>query len=83
MPIVLTLRPVVPTVEAWQFRGQPKAEWPAWVVGDLVNFGTELVHERPSGRQVVYWGEWLVRFPGGDVWWFTEEEMHASFGEAG
>jgi hypothetical protein len=80
MAVVLHLKPQVPTVEAWQFRGQSEAEWPEWVDGTLANFGSELRHERPSGRQIVYWGEWLVRMPQGDVWWFTDDEMHTNFG---
>ncbi len=85
MPTILHLKPIVPTVEAWQFRGQPQTEWPTWVIGKSVNFGSELLHDRKSGRQIVYWGEWLVKVSeeADGVWWFSDEEMHASFGEAG
>jgi hypothetical protein len=81
MPTVLTLRPVVPTVEAWQFCGQPEAEWPSWVKGRLDKWGLEMVHETPAGRQVVYWREWLVLLPTGEVWFYTEDEMAHSFGQ--
>ena len=79
MATVLTLKPNVKSVQAWQFRGQPRGVWPEWVNGKSSEFGIELIHDRKSGRQVVYMGEWLVRMPDGDVWWFTDEEMHHNF----
>ena len=45
-------------IQAWQWNGQPRAEWPAWVEAALLaNGGLAIV----GFRDKVYKGDWLVR----------------------
>jgi len=52
---------------------------PDWVYRCCYVIGDVLVHERPSGRQQVYVGEWLVQDIDGKVLSYTPEEFDASF----
>lgn len=69
---------------AWQFVGQPLPEWPSWVQSSCSlhrdDDGTfELRHRRPSGTQIIYLGEWLVRDLDGGVDFYTDAEIWAKF----
>lgn len=45
-------------IQAWQWSGQPRADWPAWVEAVLLADGRLAI----SGvRDKVYKGDWLVR----------------------
>ena len=69
---------------AWQFLGQPLPEWPHWVQSNCslqkdADGKFELRHERRSGTQIVYLGEWLVRDLDGGVDFYTDAEIWARF----
>jgi len=64
-------------VQAWQCG----RDMPAWVMLTCVVVGDDLVLDRPSGRQVVNPGEWLVRDLDGGVTWFPPEEFEECFEE--
>jgi hypothetical protein len=68
---------------AWQFTGQPLHEWPSWVQSDCSlqrrDGQLELRHERQSGAQIVYLGEWLVRDLDGGVCFYTDTEIRRHF----
>lgn len=69
---------------AWQFLGQPLQEWPSWVQSNCslqkdVDGKFELRHERRSGTQIVYLGEWLVRDLDGGVDFYTDAEIWSRF----
>jgi hypothetical protein len=69
---------------AWQFVGQPLPEWPSWVQSSCslhkdADGKFELRHDRRSGTQIVYLGEWLVRDLDGGVDFYTDAEIWAKF----
>lgn len=69
---------------AWQFLGQPLPEWPNWVQATCVlqrdpDGKFELRHQRRSGTQIVYIGEWLVRDLDGGIDFYTDAELWARF----
>jgi hypothetical protein len=72
------------TLVAWQFNGQPLHEWPGWVQSSCTlrrdeDGRLELRHERRSGAQVVYLGEWLVKDYDGGVSFYTDAELRKEF----
>jgi hypothetical protein len=77
-------RPVNVALIAWRFTGQPLHEWPGWIQsGCALQRGDdgqlELRHERRSGPQVLYLGEWLVRDLDGGVCFYTDAEVRRQF----
>ncbi|KIZ41269.1 MULTISPECIES: hypothetical protein [Rhodopseudomonas] len=77
-------RPTPATLIAWQFLGQPLHQWPRWVQAGCIlqrgpNGKLELRHERRSGVQIVYLGEWLVKDLDGGVCFYTDAELHREF----
>jgi len=64
-------------VQAWQFEDFATA--PAWVTRECFFNGTHLIHDRQSGRQVVYPGEYLVRDMDGGVNFYTKAEFERAF----
>lgn len=69
---------------AWQFGGQPLQDWPGWVQATCslhkdADGKFELRHERRSGTQIVYLGEWLVRDLDGGIDFYTDAEIWAKF----
>ena len=69
---------------AWQFVGQPLSEWPYWVQATCSlqrdpEGKFELRHERRSGTQIVYLGEWLVRDLDGGIDFYTDAQLRARF----
>jgi hypothetical protein len=69
---------------AWQFVGQPLHEWPSWIQSNCPlqrceDGRLELRHERRSGTQIVYLGEWLVRDLDGGVCFYTDAEIRRQF----
>ena len=69
---------------AWQFTGQPLHEWPSWIQSSCSlqrceDGHLELRHERRSGTQIVYLGEWLVRDLDGGVNFYTDAEIRRQF----
>lgn len=79
----LTLRPRTEPVTAWQFTGQPETEWPAWVRRCCrpvaIDGAAAARHERQSGAQILYPGEWLVRDLDGAITFYTGREVEAHF----
>jgi hypothetical protein len=80
----LTPRPTNVALIAWQFSGQPLHEWPNWVQSSCSlqrsdDGHLELRHERRSGTQIVYLGEWLVRDLDGGVCFYTDAEIRKEF----
>jgi hypothetical protein len=77
-------RPTNVALIAWQFSGQPLHEWPSWVQSSCSlqrsdDGRLELRHERRSGTQIVYLGEWLVRDLDGGVCFYTDAEIRKEF----
>jgi len=77
-------RPTNVALIAWQFTGQPLHEWPSWVQSGCSlqrseDGHLELRHERQSGTQIVYLGEWLVRDLDGGVCFYTDAELRKEF----
>ena len=86
MDSTLTLKPRPTNVAliAWQFTGQPLYEWPSWVQSCCTlqrcdDGPIELRHERRSGPQIVYLGEWLVRDLDGGICFYTDAEIRKQF----
>lgn len=80
----LTPRPTNVALIAWQFNGQPLHEWPIWIQSSCSlqrseDGPLELRHERRSGTQIVYVGEWLVRDLDGGVCFYTDTEIRKEF----
>ena len=69
----LTTQPV----RAWQC-GTPM---PSWAMRACVVVDDTLVLDRPSGRQTIEPGEWLVCDLDGGILWFTHEEFQDTFEE--
>ena len=63
----------------WQYLGQPQSDWPIWVRRCCFTVCGDLIHERRSGRQVVYRGEWLVRDLDGGIVFYTDDEIAQRF----
>lgn len=77
-------RPAQSALIAWQFLGQPLHEWPSWVQSCCVlqrggDGRHELRHERRSGAQIVYLGEWLVKDLDGGICFYTDAELRREF----
>jgi len=77
-------RPSNVALIAWQFTGQPMHEWPSWIQSSCSlqrceDGHLELRHERRSGTQIVYLGEWLVRDLDGGVCFYTDTEIRRQF----
>jgi hypothetical protein len=77
-------RPSNVALIAWQFTGQPLHEWPTWVQSSCSlqrcqDGQLELRHERRSGAQIVYLGEWLVRDLDGGVCFYADTEIRRQF----
>jgi hypothetical protein len=77
-------RPSNVALVAWQFTGQPLHEWPSWVQSSCSlqrceDGQLELRHERRSGTQIVYLGEWLVRDLDGGVCFYADAEIRRQF----
>jgi hypothetical protein len=77
-------RPPAATLVAWQFIGQPLHEWPSWVQSSCSlqrdsDGKLELRHERRSGVQIVYLGEWMVRDLDGGVCYYTDAELRLTY----
>ena len=67
-----------PPYRAWQYQKEgPRPDWVARIVAH--NDDGELFHVRPSGRQVLYPGEWLVRDMDGAVVYYSDEEFNELF----
>jgi hypothetical protein len=82
--LLLTPRPSVSALVAWQYRGQPLPEWPNWVQACCTlqrgpDGKLELRHARRSGAQIVYIGEWLVKDIDGGVDFYTDAELRRDF----
>ena len=82
--VMLKPRPADVALVAWQFTGQPLHEWPSWVQSSCTlqrdqDGHLELRHERPSGAQIVYLQEWLVRDLDGGVCFYTDAELRKEF----
>lgn len=82
--LLLTPRPSVSALVAWQFLGQPLHEWPSWVQASCTlqrggDGRLELRHERRSGAQIVYVEEWLVRDIDGGVNYYSDAELWREF----
>jgi hypothetical protein len=82
--LLLTPRPSVSALVAWQFIGQPLHEWPSWVqtccsLQRGIDGRLELRHERRSGVQIVYMDEWLVRDLDGGVNSYSDAELWREF----
>jgi len=65
-----------PPSQAWQYTG---GEMPPWVQRCCFLRRGELIHDRPSGRQLVNYGEWLVQDLDGAVNFYTPEEFATTF----
>lgn len=76
---VITIRQRVEPMQAWQWTGQPRALWPAWVQRCCELRKGELCHMRQSGDQFVYRGEWLVKELDGDAVSYTDDEIQREF----
>jgi hypothetical protein len=77
-------RPPAATLVAWRFVGQPLHQWPNWVQASCslqrdADGKFELRHERRSGTQIVYLGEWLVRDLDGGVCYYNDAELRREF----
>jgi hypothetical protein len=77
-------RPPAATLIAWQFTGQPLHQWPTWVQASCslqrdADGKFELRHQRRSGTQIVYLGEWLVRDLDGGICFYTNAELRREF----
>jgi hypothetical protein len=82
--LTLKPRPSNTALIAWQFSGQPLYEWPSWVQSSCSlqrsdDGQLELRHERRSGAQIVYLGEWLVRDLDGGICFYTDAEIRKAF----
>jgi hypothetical protein len=82
--LTLKPRPSNTALIAWQFSGQPLYEWPNWVQSSCSlqrgdDGQLELRHERRSGAQIVYPGEWLVRDLDGGICFYTDAEIRKQF----
>jgi hypothetical protein len=82
--LTLKPRPTNTALIAWQFTGQPLYEWPSWVQSSCSlqrsdDGQLELRHERRSGAQIVYLGEWLVRDLDGGICFYTDAEISKQF----
>lgn len=63
-------------VLAWRYGGSE--ELPDWAKF-IRNSEGDLVVDRRTGRQVMHVGEWLVKWPGCDVEWMTNEMVQKDF----
>ena len=86
MDSTLTLKPRPSNIAliAWQFSGQPLHQWPSWVQSCCTlqrsdDGQMELRHQRQSGAQIVYLGEWLVRDLDGGIAFYTDAELRKAF----
>jgi hypothetical protein len=82
--LTLKPRPSNTALIAWQFSGQPLYQWPSWVQSSCSlqrsdDGQLELRHERRSGAQIVYLGEWLVRDLDGGICFYTDAEIRKEF----
>jgi hypothetical protein len=80
----LNRRPSNVALIAWQFIGQPLHEWPSWIQSSCSlqrcdDGQLDIRHERRSGTQVIYLGEWLVRDLDGGVCFNTDAEIRRQF----
>ena len=72
------------TLIAWQWNGQPREEWPEWIVSrvGVVAVGIPfLVYERRSGRQWLRPGEWLICDLDGGIKWMPDDVFRAKYEE--
>jgi len=60
-------------MEAW--RCDPWLPTPQWVKNCTELSGGELLLIRPSGKQALKFGEWLVKNYDGGIIWFTDERF--------
>ena len=74
----MIVHPRTQPAQAWRFTDFSEAPW--WVRRECFMRGGELIHERQSGRQVVYPGEYLVRSLDGGVDCYTAAEFAREFG---
>jgi hypothetical protein len=82
--LVLRPRPSSANLLAWQFLGQPLHEWPLWVQNTCSlqrgpDGKLELRHDRRSGAQIVYMGEWLVKDLDGGICFYSDAELWKEF----
>jgi hypothetical protein len=76
---VVKVRPVYHPLQAWQWNGDLDGA-PEWVrLSCFRNREGTLLHVRPSGRQALYLGEWLVRDLDGRSNYYTSEEFAREF----
>jgi len=76
---VTLYRPRSQPVQAWQCTSSTRT--PGWVVRSCLWLGGEIVLDRPSGRQVVLPGEWLVRTLDGEILWYPADEFEREYEE--
>lgn len=78
----IRLTPKQTTVrEGWQWTGQPREEWPAWVQAAVVpRYHDELLLSRRFSGLVINLNNWLVRDPAStDIIPYTDDELWKEF----
>lgn len=75
----VTIYPLREPLHAWRWLGDNLADAPMWVRIKCQQRGDELLHERRSGAQIVYRGEYLVRDLDGAVNFYTPDEYARGF----
>ncbi len=71
--------PQTQPLQVFQWLGDNLSTAPLWVRMTCRQNGDEIIHERRSGRQVVYSGEYLVRNLDGGVNFYTAPEYLRHF----
>ena len=75
----MMVQPRTTPLLAWQYTEQPWDEWPSWVKQCCMKVGDVMRHHRPSGAQIVYPTEWLVKDLDGGVCFYTDVEFNREY----
>jgi len=71
-------RPITQPVQAWCYLRD--SDMPVWVsMCCSINDHGRFVLDRPSGRQLVNPGEWLVRTLDGEIMWMPDDEFRKEY----